>query len=225
MEKILIIEDEFKVAQFIKQGLEENNYEAVIAYNGLSGLEHVFSNYFDLLILDINLPDINGLDVCNEIRKKKSNIPILMVSALGSTDDKLGGFNSGTDDYLIKPFEFRELLARIRALIKRSHHTENSSNLLKICDLEINSDYKTVKRDNKIIELTAKEFMLLEYLVRNKGKVISRVDIAEKIWDITFDTGTNVIDVYVNFLRKKIDKDFPKKLIHTVIGMGYTIKE
>jgi DNA-binding response OmpR family regulator len=148
-----------------------------------------------------------------------------MLTALGTMEDKLTGFDSGADDYLVKPFEFRELLARIRALYKRSSEGQVSAGILKIADLELNLDDKTVRRAGRKMELTAKEFSLLEHLMRNKGRVVSRVDIAEKVWEINFDTGTNVIDVYVNFLRKKVDKDFPIKLIHTVVGMGYIMRE
>lgn len=223
--KILIIEDEPKVAGFIKKGLEEYGYQADIAFDGMSGKKMALSQNFDLIILDVNLPQLNGYELCKEIRKNKMNLPVLMLTALGTTEDKLEGFDSGTDDYLLKPFEFSELLARIKALLKRSKPENQQTAILKIADLELNLDNKTVKRANKKIELTAKEFSLLEYLIRNKNKVISRTDIAEKIWEITFDTGTNVIDVYINFLRKKIDKNFSPKLIHTQIGMGYILKE
>jgi two-component system, OmpR family, copper resistance phosphate regulon response regulator CusR len=223
--ELLVIEDEIKVANFIKVGLEENQYHVTLAYDGNTGLELAIGKYFDVIILDIGLPDINGFEVCKKIREVNSVIPILMLTALGSTDNKLNGFDSGTDDYLIKPFEFLELLARIRALIKRSQSKDQTINILRVSDLELNRDAKEVKRANIKIDLTPKEFFLLEYLMQNKGKVISRVEIAEKIWDITFDTGTNVIDVYVNLLRKKIDKEFPVKLIHTVFGMGYVLKE
>ena len=223
--KILIIEDELKVADFIKKGLEEKSYIADIAYDGLTGKNRTLSENYNLIILDINLPVINGYDVCKAIRKHNNNIPILMLTAMGTTDDKIKGFDSGADDYLLKPFEFRELLARIKALLKRSSGNINQNNILSIDNLEINIDRKTVKRGNTEIELTAKEFSLLEFLLINKGRVLSRAEIAEKIWDITFDTGTNVIDVYINFLRKKIDADFKTKLIHTKVGMGYILKE
>jgi two-component system, OmpR family, copper resistance phosphate regulon response regulator CusR len=223
--EILLIEDEIKVANFIKQGLEEYQYRVTVADDGMSGYESAKGKFFDLIILDINLPDISGYEVCRKIREVNTIIPILMLTALGSTDNKLSGFDSGTDDYLIKPFEFLELLARVRALIKRSQTKDHTINILHVADLELNKDTKEVKRANSRIDLTPKEFYLLEFMMQNKGKVISRVEIAEKIWDINFDTGTNVIDVYVNFLRKKIDKDYPLKLIHTVVGMGYILKE
>jgi DNA-binding response OmpR family regulator len=222
---ILIIEDEFKVAQFIKRGLEENDFDAEIAYDGFTGERMILSKEYDLIILDINLPMKNGFELCKVIRNTNAKVPVLMLTALSSTDDKLMGFDIGADDYMVKPFEFKELLARIKALLKRSKFTDSYKNVLKVADLVLDNNAKTVKRGSTIIELTAKEFLLLDYLMRNKGRVVSRVEIAEKIWDITFDTGTNIIDVYVNFLRKKIDKNFSPKLIHTVIGMGYALKE
>lgn len=223
--KILIIEDEPKVASFIKKGLEENQYLADIAFDGAIGIKMELQQDYNAVVLDINLPMINGYEVCKKIREHNPNIPILMLTALGSTEDKLTGFDSGADDYLVKPFEFRELLARIKVLLKRSTADNSLGNVLSIADLELNIDSKIVKRNNLKIDLTAKEFTLLEYLMRNRGRVISRSELAEKIWEITFDTGTNVIDVYINFLRKKIDKDHSNKLIHTHIGMGYVLKE
>lgn len=223
--KILIVEDEPKVASFIKKGLDENLYETDIAYDGAIGIKMALQEKYNAIILDINLPMINGYEACKQIRQHKPNIPILMLTALGTTEDKLTGFDSGADDYLVKPFEFRELLARIKALLKRNIAGNSAGNTLHIADLELNTDSKIVKRGNLKIDLTAKEFTLLEYLMRNRGRVISRSELAEKIWEITFDTGTNVIDVYINFLRKKIDKDHSNKLIHTHIGMGYVLKE
>jgi len=223
--KILIVEDELKVANFVKRGLEENDFEADIAYDGLIGLKMTQQNDYQVILIDINIPIINGFELCKEIRKTNNRIPILMLTALSATDNKVMGFESGADDYLVKPFEFRELIARIKALLKRSQEYKFTSSVLKIANLEMNTESKIVKRGNDIIDLTAKEFLLLEYLLINKGRVVSRVDIAEKIWDITFDTGTNVIDVYVNFIRKKVDKNYNPKLIHTIIGMGYVLRE
>ena len=223
--KILLVEDEKKIASALKKGLEEQGYYVMTAYDGSVG-ERFFSNYtFDLVILDINLPGMNGYELAKIIRNKNQGIPILFLTALGTVEDKLQGFESGGDDYLVKPFEFRELLARIKTLLKRTIKTITTGNILRVGDLEMNLDSKEVTRDNNKITLTAKEFQLLEYLIRNKGKVVSRSDIAEKVWDIGFDTGTNVIDVYINFLRKKIDKDYSAKFIHTQIGMGYILKE
>jgi DNA-binding response OmpR family regulator len=181
---------------------------------------------YDLVILDINLPVINGIDLCRFIRNTNGQIPIIMLTAMNAIDDKLNSFDSGADDYLIKPFEFKELLVRIRALLKRSMNQNLPvGNLLRFADLEMNLDSKEVKRSGQLINLTAKELQLLEYFVRNKNKVLSRADIAVNVWDIDFDTHTNVIDVYVNYLRKKIDRDFPVKLIHTQVGLGYILKE
>ena len=206
--RILIVEDEPKVASFIKKGLEEQAYEVEVAFDGYLGLKMALSNPYDVIILDVNLPQINGFEVCKNIRENNVRTPVLMLTAFGTTDYKITGFDNGADDYLVKPFEFRELVARIKALHKRGNDPSQLNNILKVADLELNNDEKSVKRGGKVIDLTAKEFALLDYLIRNKGKVVSRVDIAEKVWEITFDTGTNVIDVYVNFLRKKIDKDF-----------------
>ncbi|MFN0048951.1 MAG: response regulator [Cytophagales bacterium] len=224
--KILIVEDEPKVASFIKKGLEEQAYIVEQAFDGAIGKKMAMSNVYDLLILDVNLPGINGFDLCRILRAHGIKTPILMLTALGTTDDKVVGFDAGADDYLVKPFEFRELLARIKALHKRSSSDlAQVANVLKISDLELDLDQKIAIRQGHKIDLTAKEFALLEYFLRNKGKVVSRIDIAEKVWEINFDTGTNVIDVYVNFLRKKVDKDYAKRLIHTVVGMGYILKE
>ncbi|WP_370088849.1 response regulator [Ekhidna sp.] len=224
MKKILIIEDEAKVAKLIQKGLLENQFDVELAYDGVIGSRLASSGSFHAIILDVNLPGANGYDVARKIRETNSNVPILMLTAMGTIEDKISGFESGADDYLLKPFEFRELLARLNVLIKRSEGSSHKK-LLTVADLELDLETKMVKRANKRIDLTAKEYALLEYLIRNRGKVISRIDIAEKVWDLNFDTGTNVIDVYVNFLRKKIDKDASKKLIHTVIGMGYTLRE
>jgi len=223
--KILIVEDEQKVARFIKSGLEDHDYHVDVAFDGKIGLLFFQQTDYDLILLDVNIPEINGFDLCKRIRTVNQKIPILILTALGLTDHIVEGFESGADDYLVKPFEFRELLVRIKALLKRTLNQDQGAKLLTAYDLVLDRDAKTVKRGNKQIELTAKEFLLLEYLLLNKGKVISRVDIAEKIWEINFDTGTNVIDVYVSFLRKKIDYGFESKLIHTVVGMGYTIRE
>lgn len=220
--KILIVEDEPKVASFIKKGLEENNYDAEIAYDGLTA-EKLWKQYnYDLVILDIIIPGIGGLSLCKKLKSLYPYLPVLMLTALGTTDDKLAGFEAGASDYLVKPFEFRELLARVKVLIKTGDKSHETINKLIIADLELDLDKKTAHRGSTNIELTAKEFSLLEYFMRNAGRVLSRNDIAEKVWDISFDFSTNVVDVYVNFLRKKIDKGFDKKLIHTRVGFGYT---
>lgn len=223
--KILVVEDEPKVASFVKRGLEENEFYCEIASDGLMGKRMFDSGDYDLILLDLNLPYKNGIELCKEIRSSDQKIPILMLTALGTTEDKLSGFDSGADDYLVKPFEFRELLARIRALLKRTSIAETGGNILTLLDLSVNLNTYEVTRSGKKIDLTQKEFALLVYLLRNKGKVVSRMDIAENVWDINFDTGTNIIDVYVNFLRKKMDKDFSQKLIHTQTGVGYILKD
>jgi DNA-binding response OmpR family regulator len=223
--KILLVEDEKKIADTLKTGIEEQGFRVMVAYNGTMGEKLFSENHFNLVILDINLPDINGFSLSRSIRHKNREVPILMLTALGTVDDKVEGFDAGADDYLVKPFAFKELLARIKSLLRRSLSNSVPGNTLRFADLEINLDSKEAIRAGKRIPLTAKEFQLLEYLVRNKNKVVSRADIAGHVWEIGFDTGTNVIDVYINFLRKKIDKDFPVKLIHTQIGMGYIVKE
>lgn len=223
--RILVIEDEPKVASFLKKGLEEQTWEVDLAYDGAVGLSLVTQNHYDLLLLDVNLPAMTGFEVAKNVRSRNLNIPILMLTALGTTDDKLQGFDNGADDYLVKPFDFKELVARVKALFKRSQESVRQATILKLRDLEVNTDDKTVRRGGVKVELTAKEFTLLAFLLRNKGRVVSRVEISEKVWGIAFDTGTNVIDVYINFLRKKLDRPFGGKLIHTVIGMGYIMKE
>jgi DNA-binding response OmpR family regulator len=222
--KILVIEDEVRTIQLIKQGLEEQQWEVDIAYDGAMGFQLATRQVYALIISDIIIPGMNGLDLCRKLREVGVSSPILLLTALGTTDDKIEGLDAGADDYLAKPFEFRELMARVRALTRRSIGIIHTANTLKVADLEMDLDTKTVTRAGQEITLTAKEFGLLEYFIRNQGRVISKAELAEKIWDVTFDTGTNVIEVYVNFLRKKIDKDFEPKLLHTQIGMGYVLK-
>ncbi len=222
--KLLLIEDEPKTLQSLRQGLEENGYEVDIAYDGLIGLQLAKRGGYVLIISDIIMPGMNGLELCREFRKTDQHTPILMLSALGTTDDKVTGLDVGADDYLVKPFEFKELLARVRALTKRGSGVAQTSNILRFADLEVNLDAKTVFRSETKIELTVREFNLLVYLIRNQGRVVSKAEIAERVWDMNFDSGTNVIEVYVNYLRKKVDRDFPVKLIHTQFGMGYVLK-
>ncbi len=221
---ILLIEDESRVAEFIRKGLKEQNHYVDIAYDGILGEKLALEGKYDLIILDVVLPYIDGLELCKRIKKYKFDIPILMLTALGTPQDKIAGFDSGADDYLVKPFHFEELLARIKALGRRKILSSPGA-IYKIEDLEVDTYNKTVKRGGKIIELTAKEFALLEFLIINKNRLLSRVHIAETVWGIDFDRGTNYIDVYINYLRNKIDKGFDKPLIHTVIGMGYVLKE
>jgi len=221
--RILIVEDEPKVASFIKKGLESSDFIADLAKDGLTAQKIALSASYDAIILDIMLPGMDGFEVCRQLRKQNLKIPILMLTALGTIEDKVKGFDAGTNDYLTKPFEFQELLIRLRSLIKRFH--DDSKQSLRIADLELFIDSKMVKRGENKVVLTAKEFVLFEYLLLNKGKVISKKEIAEKIWESKLDANTNVIDVYINFLRKKIDVGYPKKLIHTHVGLGYVIKE
>ena len=222
--KILIVEDELKVASFIKKGLQTQNFEVIVAETGRDAKRFFDDGVYDLIILDIGLPDMSGLEVCDYIRKKNTKVPILILTALGTVADKLSGFEVGTDDYMVKPFDFMELLVRVKALLKRTSEKEQPSESLQEADLELDLKEKVARRDGRVVELTAKEFSLLEYLMINKGRVVSKVDIAEKVWDINFDTGTNFIEVYVNYLRNKIDKGFSTKLIHTIVGMGYMLK-
>jgi two-component system, OmpR family, copper resistance phosphate regulon response regulator CusR len=224
--KILIVEDEPKVASFIRKGIEENNYDAETASDGLIAEKMALVNKYDLFILDLIIPGITGLELCKKLKKLNPEIPVLMLTALGTTDDKIIGFEAGADDYLVKPFEFRELLARVKVLLKKNNQASDTPvNKLFAGDVQLDLDKKVVLRGNTVIDLTAKEFSLLEYFMRNSGRVLSRIDIAEKVWDIRFDSGTNVVDVYVNFLRKKIDKGFDKKMIHTRVGFGYVFGE
>jgi two-component system, OmpR family, copper resistance phosphate regulon response regulator CusR len=223
--KVLVVEDELKVANFIKKGLEEKGFEVDISFDGQTGESLIMNNTYDIIILDIIMPYINGIELCKRIRLKKIDTPVLMLTALGSIDDKLTGFNVGADDYLVKPFEFKELIARIGALTKRSSVSPKSTNILVVGDLELDLDKKNARRGGKIIDLTSKEYQLLEFLMRSRGRVVSRSEIAEMVWELKFDTGTNFVDVYINILRKKIDKDFDIKLIHTRIGMGYIMED
>jgi len=222
---ILIIEDDKRVAELIQRGLAEQDFTSDIAYDGLQGMRLVLQNEYDLVITDIILPKLDGLDLSREIRGLKPHMPIIMLTALGTTDDKIEGFDAGADDYMVKPFEMRELLARMRVLLNRYKSIAGANSfVLKLDTLEMNLHSKIVKRDNKEINLTPKEFKLLEYMMQNIDRVLSRNEIAEKVWDTHFDTGTNFIDVYINYLRKKVDKDFDKKLIHTKSGMGFILK-
>lgn len=224
--KILIVEDEKKIADTLKLGLSENGYLVEVAYNGDIGWK-IFQNHpFDLVVLDINLPGLNGYELCKLIRANNYNIPVIMLTALSSLNDKVEGYDSGADDYIIKPFEFKELVMKIRVLLRRTLNQNIPVGMtLKAGDIEVNLDSKEVTRNGVAINLTAKEFQLLEYLLRNKNRVVSRADIAINVWDIDFETNTNVIDVYINYLRNKVDKPFDKKMIQTQIGMGYVLKD
>lgn len=224
--RILLVEDEQKIADTLKLGLTEDGYVVDVAYDGTIAWKLFQTQPFDLVVLDINLPGINGYELCKKIRNKNTQVPIIMLTALSALSDKIEGYDAGADDYIIKPFEFKELLMKIRVLLKRTTNQNIPvGTILKAADLEINLDSKEVKRGDTAINLTAKEFQLLEYLMRNKNRVVSRSDIAVNVWDIDFDTNTNVIDVYINYVRNKVDKKFNQKLIHTQVGMGYILKD
>jgi two-component system copper resistance phosphate regulon response regulator CusR len=222
---LLLVEDEPSVTNFIKKGFESEGYLLDVAFDGAVARSLFANKNYDIAILDVNLPLVNGFQLCKEFKAERQQMPIIFLTALDALDDKITGFESGADDYLVKPFEFQELLLRTKALIRRSGSRTSIEKKIVIGDLEMEASGKVVTRSGKRIELTAREFALLEYLMINKGRIVSRVDIAEKVWDLNFDTSTNVIDVYINYLRKKIDKDHQKKLLHTVVGMGYTIRE
>lgn len=226
MQSILIVEDDKRVADLLKAGLEENGDQVTAAYDGIMALRLFRANSFQLVVSDIVLPQMNGFELCREIRKIHAGVPILMLTALGTTNDKLDGFDAGADDYMVKPFDFRELTARIRALLKRQRETNPAPReSLVFADLQIDLNRKEVRRGDIPLHLSPKEYKLLVYLVENAGRVIARTEIAEKVWETHFDTGTNFIDVYINYLRKKVDRDFDVKLIHTRPGMGFILTD
>lgn len=235
MKKIILIEDETSVVSFIKKGLQENGYEVSVAFDGKTGVQLVQSNDFDLVILDIMLPEMNGLDVCKEIRKTNQHVPILFLTALGTSENIVLGLECGGDDYLVKPFKFIELVARVKSLLRRSNtHSgvqetagpeTDQEYIFRFSDLVVNDYTKTVTRGGEEISLTSTEYKLLLYFVNNPEKVISRAEILEAVWGVNYELGTNVVDVYVNYLRKKLDYQEDQKLIHTVIGMGYVLKK
>lgn len=230
MKRILLVEDEANVVSFIKKGLTEEGYEMSVALDGDTGLKMALAHNYDLIILDIMLPGINGLEVCKEIRKEDRLTPILFLTALGTAENIVIGLDTGADDYLVKPFKFIELQARVKSLLRRSTIVVPSDpaaneDIYTIDDLVLNDASKTVTRSEEAISLTSTEYRLLLLFLQNKNRVLSRMDILEKVWDVNFDMGTNVVDVYVNYLRKKIDRDKTTKLIHTMVGMGYVMKE
>lgn len=233
MKKILLIEDEAHVVSFIKKGLSEEGFEVSVAFDGKTGLQLALENNFDIIILDIMLPEMNGLEVCKNIRLKNQIVPILFLTALGTSENIVLGLENGADDYLVKPFKFIELIARIKTLLRRTLGTTSSTkdnpnkseNLYIFNNLKINDYTKTVSFDNEEISLTSTEYKLLLYFLKNKNKVLSRMDILEAVWGVNYDLGTNVVDVYVNYLRKKVDIKPDNKIIHTVIGMGYVLRE
>ena len=234
MKKIILIEDESSVVSFIKKWLQENGYEISVAFDGITGVKLVKENDFDLVILDIMLPEMNGLEVCKEIRKTNANVPILFLTALGTSENIVLGLESGGDDYLVKPFKFIELVARVKSLLRRSSNSNSteveekdfqSEHIYHFSDLIVNDYTKKITRGGEEISLTSTEYKLLLYFLNNPEKVISRAEILEAVWGVNYDMGTNVVDVYVNYLRKKIDNQEDNKLIHTVIGMGYVLKK
>lgn len=225
MEKILLIEDDFQVCSFVKKGLEEEGYSVETQMNGEDGIEGFKKNKHDLILLDIMLPTIGGLEVCKIIRSE-SDVPILLLTALGTAENVALGLNTGADDYLVKPFKFIELVARVKSLLRRvNNNSKEERKIISFADIVIDDDSKIVKRNNTVISLTSTEFRLLKMFLENPRKVLSRVKMLEEVWGVNFDIGTNVVDVYVNYLRKKLDAVGGDKLIHTVIGMGYVLKK
>ncbi|MEZ0486540.1 response regulator transcription factor [Fibrella aquatica] len=226
MQTILIVEDDRRIAQNISRSLRDEGYLTEVAYEGVVGRQLAVEKAIDLLILDINLPGLNGFEICRSVRARKPDLPIILLTALGEIEDKVEGLSLGADDYLVKPFDLRELSARIAAHLRRSTRQRNTAQdeVLRSANLTVNLSTKVVSRGNVPIELTAREFTLLEYLLRNQGRVVSRADLSEQVWGLYIDSGTNVVEVYINYLRRKIDKDFTPKLIHTRPGFGYVLK-
>jgi DNA-binding response OmpR family regulator len=222
--QILLVEDEPAVASMLNKGLAEEGHTVTVAPDGRLGLEMATTNNYQVIILDVMLPGLNGIELCRQLRKNENHTPILMLTALGTTDNLVTGLDAGADDYITKPFKFRELSARLRSLSRRGQSAE-PERILRLADLEMNLTARTVERSGQQLSLTATEYRLLEYLMKNKGRVLSRLDLLENVWGIDFNLGTNVVDVYVNYLRKKVERSQFPKLIHTVIGMGYTMKE
>ncbi|MDT3403396.1 response regulator transcription factor [Mucilaginibacter terrae] len=223
---LLLVEDEPNVVSVIKRGLADYNFEVSVAGNGLTGLQMALSHPFDIIMLDVMLPGMDGIQICRRIRDKDAHVPILMLTALDSTENIVTGLDSGADDYMVKPFKIAELAARLRTLMRRrSNDAEPENTVYKIADLEVDVEAKTVYQSNLPLNLTPTEYRLLEYFIKNQKKVLSRIQILENVWDIDFNLGTNVVDVYVNYLRKKLEKNSPHKLINTVFGMGYMMKE
>lgn len=223
--QVLLIEDEPKVTSFIQKGLAENGHVVTVAYDGAMGKRMALQHDYDVIVLDIMLPYINGLDLCKQLREEKLTTPILMLTALGTPDDRVEGLQRGADDYLVKPFHFKELVARLHALTRRHYSQPAKKDALTFADITLDREKKTAIRNREEIILTAKEYALLEMFMLNSNRVLSRTFIAEHVWGEEFDPGSNIIDVYINYLRKKIEKEASAKLIHTVIGMGYIMKE
>jgi two-component system, OmpR family, copper resistance phosphate regulon response regulator CusR len=225
MQKILVIEDERNVSGFIKQGLSEENFEVTVAADGETGFSEMKSKTFDLVLLDRRLPGLDGLEICKLIREDlQSDVPIIMLTALNETGDIVDGLNYGADDYISKPFKFAELLARVKALLRRVQTEANKSKNLHFADLELNMEMRIAVRSGKSIRLTTKEFSLLEYFLTHPEKVHTRNEILKNVWNLEQEISTNVVDVYMNFLRNKIDKGFKNKILHTVVGVGYIMR-
>ena len=222
--RILVVEDDKRMADLIRRELADNDYDVTPAYDGQEGLKLAQAGNFDLILTDVMLPKLSGLDLCKILKNEDESIPIIMLTALGTTDNKVGGFDAGADDYMVKPFELRELLARIKAQLKHSGLIKKSEKL-QIADLELNLLTKTAKRNNIEIKLSPREFNLLSYMMQHPDRVLSKQEISEKVWDTHFDTGTNFIDVYISYLRRKVDKNFELKLIHTRPGMGFILTD
>jgi DNA-binding response OmpR family regulator len=224
--RILLVEDEAALAGMLNKGLKEAGYEVTVAPDGLIGHEMAVKNQFDVMILDIMLPGLNGMQLCKQLRTQQVDTPILMLTALGTTENIVAGLDSGADDYLVKPFHFAELEARLRTLVRRkSPGNTIQTDVLQIGDLALNTSTKTASLHGEPVTLTATEYRLLEFMLQNRGRVLSRMELLENVWGIDFNMSTNVVDVYVNYLRKKIDTNPARKLIHTMIGMGYILKE
>jgi two-component system copper resistance phosphate regulon response regulator CusR len=223
--KILIVEDEPNVVSVLTRGLNSEGFETSVAPDGVVALEMISAHNFDLIVMDIMLPGINGIDLCKQVKSKNPHIPVIMLTALGTTENIVTGLDNGADDYLVKPFKIAELSARIRTILRRFSGNQPNDEIISIGNLHLNIQAKTVIRGEKEITLTATEYRLLQFFAKNKNKTLSRIDILENVWDIDFNMGTNVVDVYVNYLRKKIDKGFESNLIHTIVGLGYMLKE
>lgn len=226
MKRLLLVEDDKRIAQNISKGLKAEGLSVEVAYDGITGKQWALEKSFDLVLLDLNLPGMKGQDVCRQIRLYKPLLPVIMLTAYGEIEDKVEGLALGADDYIVKPFDFRELTARIGAVLRRGEVLSEKSKVevLQVGDLSLNTLTKQVKRGRTEIELTARELSLLEYLMRHSGEVVSKMDLAEHVWHLNFDPGTNVVEVYINYLRRKVDKDFDTKIIHTRPGLGYVLQ-
>lgn len=225
MPRVLVVEDEVNVSSFIRKGLEEEGFTVDVAFDGAIGTNLALTREYDVILLDVVLPQLNGLEICRKIRERHGYaVPIIMLTALSTSDDVVNGLETGADDYIPKPFRFKELLARVNAALRRKG-TGATSRVYKFSDLELDTETKTASRSGKVIQLTSTEFRLLEYFMANPRKVLSRTSIFDQVWDSNQDMGTNIVEVYVKYLRDKVDKEFDQKLIHTVIGMGYVLRE